>query len=215
MKILNGTRDGRARESRHTGDECNTSSPQLFGIDGSDKVLLSLIQVGEQRSVFLLKFFLFAHTVSITRGASFVTIIILQALINVRLTLVATPTTGGIRILRVGLNEHPSARLLSRVQQGLQVRCGPIGLSLGPLEERGWIPTTQGHALLCDRKQIGTDQSPKRGTRISIWAARIVDLGLERDQPEILIKWESGGLRINSWAGPSETGQGCGWGWLA
>ena len=80
MKILNGTIDGRARESRHTGDECNTSSPQLFGIDGSDKVLLSLIQVGEQRSVFLLKFFLFAHTVSITRGASFVTIIILQAL---------------------------------------------------------------------------------------------------------------------------------------
>lgn len=48
MKILNGTIDGRARESRHTGDEGNTSSPQLFGIDGSDKVLLSLIQVGEQ-----------------------------------------------------------------------------------------------------------------------------------------------------------------------
>ena len=62
MKILNGTIDGRARESRHTGDEGNTSSPQLFGIDGSDKVLLSLIQVGEQRSVFLLQFFLFAHT---------------------------------------------------------------------------------------------------------------------------------------------------------
>jgi hypothetical protein len=82
MKILNGTIDGRARESRHTGDEGNTSSPQLFGIDGSDKVLLSLIQVGEQRSVFLLQFFLFAHTVSITWGASFVTIIILQALIT-------------------------------------------------------------------------------------------------------------------------------------
>ena len=80
MKILNGTIDGRARESRHTGDEGNTSSPQLFGIDGSDKVLLSLIQVGEQRSVFLLQFFLFAHTVSITWGASFVTIIVLQAL---------------------------------------------------------------------------------------------------------------------------------------
>jgi len=48
MKILNGTIDGRARESRHTRDEGNTSSPQLFGIDGSDKVLLSLIQVGEQ-----------------------------------------------------------------------------------------------------------------------------------------------------------------------
>lgn len=82
MKILNGTIDGRARESRHTGDEGNTSSPQLFGIDGSDKVLLSLIQVGEQRSVFLLQFFLFAHTVSITWGASFVTLIILQALTN-------------------------------------------------------------------------------------------------------------------------------------
>ena len=85
MKILNGTIDGRARESRHTGDEGNTSSPQLFGIDGSDKVLLSLIQVGEQRSVFLLQFFLFAHTVSITWGASFVTIIILQALTRTRL----------------------------------------------------------------------------------------------------------------------------------
>ena len=60
MKVLNGTIDGRARESRHTGDEGNTSSPQLFGIDGSDKVLLSLIQVGEQRSIFLFKFFFLA-----------------------------------------------------------------------------------------------------------------------------------------------------------
>ena len=40
-----------------TGDEGDTSSPQLFGIDGSDEVLLSLIQVGEQRGVFLLQFF--------------------------------------------------------------------------------------------------------------------------------------------------------------
>ena len=80
MKILNGTIDGRARESRHTGDEGNTSSPQLFGSDGSDKVLLSLIEVREQRSVFLLKFFLFAHTVSITWGASFVTLSILRTL---------------------------------------------------------------------------------------------------------------------------------------
>jgi len=55
---------------------------QLFGIDGSDKVLLSLIQVREQRSVFLLKFFLFAHIVSITWGVSFLTIIILRALIH-------------------------------------------------------------------------------------------------------------------------------------
>jgi len=42
--------------------------------------LLSLIQVGEQRSVFLLKFFLFAHTVSITWGASSVTLIFLRTL---------------------------------------------------------------------------------------------------------------------------------------
>jgi hypothetical protein len=66
MKVLNGPIDGRARESCHSGDEGNTSSPQLFGIDGSDKVLLSLIQVGEQRSVFQLKFFFLAHTASIT-----------------------------------------------------------------------------------------------------------------------------------------------------
>ncbi len=65
MKVLKGTIDRRARESRSAGDEGNTSSPQMFGVDGSDKVLLSLIQVGEQRSVSLLKFFCFAHAGSI------------------------------------------------------------------------------------------------------------------------------------------------------
>ena len=80
MKALDSTIDGRARESGNTGDEGNTSSPQLFGIDGSDKVLLSLIQVRKQQAVFLLKFFCCAHTDSITRGASFVTIINLRAL---------------------------------------------------------------------------------------------------------------------------------------
>lgn len=65
MKVLNGTIDGRASESRNAGDEGNTSSTQLFGIDGSDKVSLSLIQVGEQRSVSLLKFVCFAHAGSI------------------------------------------------------------------------------------------------------------------------------------------------------
>jgi len=68
MKILKGTRDGRARESRNPGDEGNPSAPQLFGIDSSDEVLLSLIQVGKQQSVSLLKFFYFAHSGSITWG---------------------------------------------------------------------------------------------------------------------------------------------------
>ena len=67
MKVLEGTIEGRARESRETGDECDPSSPQLFGVDGSDQVLLSFIQVGEQRSVFLLQFFFSTHTGSIPR----------------------------------------------------------------------------------------------------------------------------------------------------
>ena len=67
MKVLKSTIEGRAGESRKTGDEGEPSSPQLFGIDGSDQVLLSLIQVGKQRSVFLLQFFFSAHTGSIPR----------------------------------------------------------------------------------------------------------------------------------------------------
>src|SRR4051794_21034966 len=65
MKVLKGTIEGRARESRNAGDERNTSSPQLIGIDGSDQVLLSLIQVGEQSGVFLLQSFFLAHTGSL------------------------------------------------------------------------------------------------------------------------------------------------------
>src|SRR5512135_3627117 len=55
MKVRKGPIDGRAREARHTGDKGNPSSTQPFGSDGSDEVLLSLTQVGEQRSVFLLQ----------------------------------------------------------------------------------------------------------------------------------------------------------------
>ena len=68
MKVLKSTIEGRARESRKTGDEGDPASPQLFGIDGSDQVLLSLIQVGEQRSVFLLQFYFLTHTGSIPWG---------------------------------------------------------------------------------------------------------------------------------------------------
>src|SRR5437868_65189 len=82
MKVLEGTINRRAREARDTGDEGDTPSPQLFGIDGSDKVLLSLVQMGEQRGISLLKLFLFAHAGSITRASYFVTINILRDLIR-------------------------------------------------------------------------------------------------------------------------------------
>ena len=74
MKVLDGTMNGRAREARDTGDEGDTPSPQLFGIDGGNKVLLSLIQMGEQRCILLLKLILFAHAGSITRTLSIVTL---------------------------------------------------------------------------------------------------------------------------------------------
>ena len=60
-KALNGTRDGGTRQTRGTDHEGNPSSPQLFRINGSDKVLLVIIQVREQQVVFLLKFFNGSH----------------------------------------------------------------------------------------------------------------------------------------------------------
>src|SRR3954462_14218599 len=80
MKVLDGTINSRARESRDTRDEGDASSPQPFGIEGSDEVLLPLIEVGEQRGVFLLQFFFSGHTGSIPRGGPIVTSIILRAL---------------------------------------------------------------------------------------------------------------------------------------
>src|SRR5271165_3363706 len=79
-KALGSSIDGRTRESGNTGDAGNTSSSQLLCIDGSDKVLLPLIQVRKQQAVFLLEFFCCAHTDSVTHRASCVTIIILRAL---------------------------------------------------------------------------------------------------------------------------------------
>ena len=79
-KAVDSPIDGRTRESAKTGDTGNTPSSQLLCIDGSDKVLLSLIQVRKQQAVFLLKFFCCAHTDSVTQCASFVTIINLRAL---------------------------------------------------------------------------------------------------------------------------------------
>ena len=51
-----------------------------WGIDGSDQVLLSLVQVREQQAVFLLEFFVCAHAESIIQHAPFVTPIVLRAL---------------------------------------------------------------------------------------------------------------------------------------
>src|SRR5271166_4799328 len=82
-KALDSSIDGRTRESGNTGDAGNTSSSQLLCIDGSDKVLLPLIQVRKQQAVFLLEFFCCAHTDSVTHRASFVTIIILRALTTI------------------------------------------------------------------------------------------------------------------------------------
>src|SRR5438309_3653120 len=81
MKVPDGTIDRRARESRDTRDEGDPSSPQLFGIEGDDEVSLPLIEMGEQRGVFLLQFFFLAHTGSISGGSPIVTIIFLRALI--------------------------------------------------------------------------------------------------------------------------------------
>jgi hypothetical protein len=47
-KALNGPIDGRARKPGDTSDEGDTSSPQLLAIEGSDQVLLSLIEVRKQ-----------------------------------------------------------------------------------------------------------------------------------------------------------------------
>ena len=86
MKVLDGTINSRARESRDTRDEGDASSPQPSGIEGSDEVSLPLIEVGEQPGVFLLQFFFAAHTGSIPRGGSIVTAIILRALSSVSIS---------------------------------------------------------------------------------------------------------------------------------
>jgi hypothetical protein len=75
MKVLEGTIDSRAREARGTGDEGDAPSPQPFSINGGNKVLLSFIQMGEQRCIRLLKLILVAHVGSRTRTLSFVTLI--------------------------------------------------------------------------------------------------------------------------------------------
>jgi hypothetical protein len=47
-KAVDGPIDGRARKPSGTRHEGDTSSPQLLAIEGSDQVLLSLVEVREQ-----------------------------------------------------------------------------------------------------------------------------------------------------------------------
>jgi hypothetical protein len=47
-KALDGPIDGRARKPGDARDQSDTSSPQLLAIEGSDQVLLSLIEVRKQ-----------------------------------------------------------------------------------------------------------------------------------------------------------------------
>src|ERR1035438_5615262 len=62
-----------------TRDEGNTSSSQSLAIEGSDQVLLSLIQVRKQQGVLPLKFFGLGHPGSIPIPLPFVTINVLRA----------------------------------------------------------------------------------------------------------------------------------------
>src|SRR5208283_4979421 len=79
-KALDGPIDGRARKTSNAGDDGNTSSSQLLGVERSHQMLLSLIQVRKQRVEFMLKFFCCAHAGSIAQRALCVIVICLRAL---------------------------------------------------------------------------------------------------------------------------------------
>ena len=79
-KALDGPIDGRARKSSNTGDDRNASSSQLLGVERSDQMLLSFIQVRKQLIEFMLKVFCSAHASSIAKRALCVTIIVFRAL---------------------------------------------------------------------------------------------------------------------------------------
>src|SRR5208337_2645803 len=79
-KALDGPIDGRARKTSNAGDDGNTSSSQLLGVERSDQMLLSLIQVRKQRVEFMLTFFCCAHASSIAQRALCVSVIFLRAL---------------------------------------------------------------------------------------------------------------------------------------
>src|SRR3984957_12636524 len=104
MKAPDGTIDCRAGESGSTTNKGNSSPPQLFSIQGGDKVLLSLVQVRKQQGVFLLKFVSGAHSSSIAEPSPFVTPNDLRAL-------EMSISCGLLTRLRAGLPESASQGL--------------------------------------------------------------------------------------------------------
>src|SRR6266700_7514961 len=62
MQAPDGTIERGARQASEAGHECKPSSPHLFRIDSSDKMLLALIKVRKQQSVFRLKFVRGVHS---------------------------------------------------------------------------------------------------------------------------------------------------------
>ena len=111
-KAVDSPIDGRTRESAKTGDAGNTPSSQLLCIDGSDKVLLSLIQVRKQQAVFLLTFFCCAHTDSVTQCASFVTIINLRALRRMNVLIIRTLERAGLAEVNYDESGNPRGLIL-------------------------------------------------------------------------------------------------------
>src|SRR5271166_5320498 len=79
-KPLRNPSDPSARRTSNAGDDGNTSSSQLLGVERSHQMLLSLIQVRKQRVEFMLKFFCCAHAGSIAQRALCVIFIVLRAL---------------------------------------------------------------------------------------------------------------------------------------
>jgi hypothetical protein len=72
-EALDGPIDGRAREPGNPGDQGNTTSSQSLAVDGSDEVLLSLIEMRKEQGIFPLKFFGWAHSRIIPIPLGFVT----------------------------------------------------------------------------------------------------------------------------------------------
>src|SRR5262249_60200294 len=61
VQIVEGFIQRRASKAGGPSNEGDPSSPQPFGISGSDEMLLSLIQMGEQHGILLFEIVLCIH----------------------------------------------------------------------------------------------------------------------------------------------------------
>src|SRR5271157_2883469 len=175
-KALDSPIDGRTRESGKTGDAGNTPSSQLLCIDGSDKVLLPLIQVRKQQAVFLLEFFSCAHTNSVTQRASFVTIINVRDLSPDRTMRQASSDTGvmpqkilpcgiprGLTDYQHALEESRFSEFRQHAGEDLQSEVLLITIAVGPTLEGSdlvveSLDESQGHLVL--HVAVGLDAVP-------------------------------------------------------